>query len=137
MKKISPNIPCPCGSRSKYKKCCAVYHKGAVPKTALLLMKSRYSAYAINNANYIMNTTHPNNSDYSTNIEEWKKSIELFSQTTEFLKLEVLEFINGESEAFVTFNAKLSSGEMLEKSRFLKEENRWFYESGEIKSTAY
>ena len=137
MKKISPNTPCPCGSRSKYKKCCAIYHKGAVPKTALLLMKSRYSAYAINNANYIMNTTHPNNSDYSTNIEEWEKSIELFSQTTEFLKLEVLEFIDGESEAFVTFNAKLSSGEMLEKSRFLKEDNRWFYESGEIKSTAY
>jgi len=84
-----------------------------------------------------MNTTHPNNSDYSTNIEEWKKSIELFSQTTEFLKLEILEFIDGENEAFVTFNAKLSSGEMLEKSRFLKEDNRWFYESGEIKSTAY
>ena len=64
MKRISPNTLCPCGSKTKYKKCCAIYHKGAVPKTALLLMKSRYSAYAVNNSAYIVKTTHPNNPDY-------------------------------------------------------------------------
>jgi len=131
MKKISPNNPCPCGSSKKYKKCCAIYHKGALPQNALLLMKSRYSAYAISNSKYIIKTTHPNNSDYNTNLKEWSKNIEQFSNSTEFLKLEIIEFIDGENESFVTFKAQLSSGEMLEKSRFLKVKNQWLYEREE------
>ena len=130
MKKITPNSPCPCGSRVKYKKCCAIYHKGALPKTALELMKSRYVAYAVGDASYIIKTTHPNNSDHTDDIKSWKSSIELFSKETEFLGLEVLEFIDGEVEAFVTFKAKLSSGDMVEKSRFLKVDGMWLYESG-------
>jgi len=137
MIKISPNRLCPCGSHHKYKKCCAIYHKGAFPKNALLLMRSRYSAYALSMIDYIMKTTHPNNSDYTTEKEVWRSSIEAFSSTTEFLKLEILEFIDGEKRASVAFKASLSSGEMLEKSIFLKVENRWLYESGELISTAY
>ncbi len=130
MKKITPNTPCPCGSYVKYKKCCAIYHKGALPKTALELMKSRYTAYAVGDASYIMKTTHLNNPDYTENVKAWKASIELFSKETEFLGLEIVEFIDGEEEAFVTFKAKLSSGDMVEKSRFLKVSNFWLYESG-------
>ncbi len=133
MKKTTPNTPCPCGSRVKYKKCCAIYHKGALPKTALELMKSRYVAYAVGDASYIIKTTHPNNPDYSEDTKAWKSSIELFSKETEFLGLEIVEFIDGEEEAFVTFKAKLSSGDMEEKSRFLKVNGKWFYESGSIK----
>jgi len=132
MKKISSNTSCPCGSGVKYKKCCLVYHKGAVAKTAELLMRSRYSAYAVNNASYIIKTTHPNNSDYTIDTKTWKESIEAFSKTTDFLSLNILEFIDGEEEAFVTFKAILSSGEMLEKSCFLRVNDSWLYESGEI-----
>ena len=133
MKKITQNALCPCGSKIKYKRCCAVYHKGAVAKTALLLMKSRYSAYATANSAYIIKTTHPNNDDYTIDTKAWKKSIEIFSKTTDFLSLEILEFIDGEKEAFVTFKAELSSGTMIEKSRFLKVNGSWLYESGEFK----
>ena len=132
MKKISSNTSCPCGSGVKYKKCCLVYHKGAVAKTAELLMRSRYSAYAVNNASYIIKTTHPNNSDYTIDTKTWKESIEAFSKTTDFLSLNILEFIDGEEEAFVTFKAILSSGEMLEKSCFFRVNDSWLYESGEI-----
>ena len=133
MKKIRPNDLCPCGSNNKYKKCCSIYHKGAVPKTALLLMKSRYSAYASNQASYIIQTTHPNNADYTTETKTWKESIEAFSKATDFLALEIVEFIEGEEESYVQFKANLSSGEMTEKSRFLKVNNAWLYESGEFK----
>lgn len=132
MKKISPNSSCPCGSKNKYKKCCQIYHKGAEPKTALLLMKSRYSAYAVANSSYIVKTTHSNNSDCTSNIKEWKESILAFSKSTEFLGLEILEFKEFEKEAFVTFKAKLSSGDMTEQSRFLKVDGMWLYESGII-----
>jgi len=132
MKKISPNTPCPCGSGVKYKKCCSIYHKGAVAKTALLLMKSRYVAYATNNSAYIVKSTHPDNPDYTTDSKGWQESIEQFSKATLFLGLEILEVIDGEFESFVTFKAKLSSGDMLEKSRFLKVNGLWLYVSGEI-----
>ena len=132
MPKIGSNSTCPCGSKLKYKKCCLIYHKGAKPKTALLLMKSRYVAYAIGNASYIVKTTHPNNEDYTVELKTWKESIANFSKETKFLGLEILEFIDGEREAFVTFKAKLSSGDMVEKSRFLKEEEQWWYEGGEF-----
>ena len=132
MKKTSPNAPCPCGSKNKYKKCCQPYHKGAKAKTALLLMRSRYSAYAVGNSSYIIKTTHQNNPDFTDNIKAWQESIENFSQATDFLGLEILEFVDGGKEAFVTFRASLSSGDMVEKSRFLKEGDEWLYERGEF-----
>ncbi len=43
--KVLINSACPCGSKNKYKRCCQIFHKGGIPKTALELMKSRYVAY--------------------------------------------------------------------------------------------
>jgi SEC-C motif-containing protein len=132
MKKVSPNSLCPCGSKIKYKKCCGKYHKGAFAPTALLLMKSRYCAYVIGDGDYIIKTTHSHNPDFSSNIKEWKASIDAFSEHTVFLGLKILEVIEGKEVSFVTFKALLSSGEMVEKSRFLKEGSCWFYERMEV-----
>jgi SEC-C motif domain protein len=127
--KISSNALCPCHSGKKYKQCCLPHHKGSLPPTALKLMRSRYSAYALHLADYIIHTTHPNNPDYTNETAIWKKSILEFSQNTQFLGLKILEFIDGEEEAFVTFEAKLDNGILKEKSRFLKIEGKWLYES--------
>jgi len=48
--KFSVNNPCPCGSGKKYKKCCGILHKGVIAKDALELMKSCYSAFAVDNS---------------------------------------------------------------------------------------
>jgi SEC-C motif domain protein len=130
--KISSNSPCPCHSGEKYKKCCFPYHKGIFPSNAQKLMRSRYSAFVLRLADYIMATTHPNNPDYTENKENWKKSILDFSQNTQFIGLKIDEFIDGDTEAFVTFEAKLDSGILKEKSRFLKEKVKWLYESGDF-----
>ncbi len=132
MKKPSPNMPCPCGSGKKYKKCCQSYHKGARPTDALLLMKSRYSAYAVGESRYIIDTTHPDNPDYTEDLTAWKRAIETFSKETEFRRLEIIEFIDGDKEAFVTFCAIFGEGSMVERSRFLCKEGRWLYRSGEF-----
>ena len=132
MARFSSNSPCPCGSGKKYKKCCAIYHKGALPKNALELMKSRYSAYAVGDSHYIIKTTHPDNPDYTEDIKSWKASIDLFSNQTDFLELAVTEWIDGEKEAFVTFKAILSSGELIEKSRFMRLNGKWYYVDGEF-----
>lgn len=100
-------------------------------------MRSRYSAFALGLADYSMATTHPNNTDYTEDKENWKQSILDFSQNTQFVGLKILGFIDGDVEAFVTFEARLDSGTLREKSRFLKEDGRWLYESGAFTETDF
>ena len=95
-------------------------------------MKSRYSAYAVGDSRYILHTTHPDNPDYREEQKVWREEIDLFCRHTAFLGLEIMASVEVGREATVTFTAKLSTGEMLEKSRFLKEEGRWLYLDGEI-----
>lgn len=127
---------CPCGSLKKYKKCCKPFHdKIAFPKTALELMKSRYSAFFICNPEYIIFTTHEKNPDFTSNIDLWKKSIIDFSKNTKFINLEILDFID-EEESFVTFKVTLFQDNedisFTEKSRFLKVNDIWQYVDGKF-----
>ena len=93
-------------------------------------MRSRYSAYSLHLADYILKTTHPTNSDYTVETALWKENILEFCYNTQFLGLKIGEFIDGETVAYVTFDAILNSGSLKEKSRFLKEDGKWLYESG-------
>ena len=135
--KFSPNDTCPCGFFRKYKKCCKPFHdKISFPKTALELMKSRFSAFAVCNSEYIIFSTHPNNPDFTQDLKSWNNDILNFSKNTRFEKLEILEFIDGEVESFVTFKATLFQDKndisFIEKSRFLKTEGIWKYVDGQF-----
>ncbi|GAA3584632.1 YchJ family protein [Klugiella xanthotipulae] len=51
---------CPCLSGEKYGFCCGPLHNGSeTPVTAVRLMRSRFSAYAVGNARYLLSTWHP------------------------------------------------------------------------------
>ncbi len=118
---------CPCCSKKPYAECCKPYHEGMFPENALKLMRSRYSAYALSLAEYIIATAKvPPKS---------KKEILEFSEHTHFDNLTILEFIDGEKEAYVTFKAHLTqSGKdvsFTEKSSFIKEGGKWFYKKAE------
>ena len=128
---------CPCGSLKKYKKCCKLFHdRITFPTTALQLMKSRYSAFFVCNPEYIIFTTHEKNPDFTSNIEQWEKSIVSFSRNTKFEKLEILDFIDTKEESFVTFKVVLFQDNedisFTERSRFLKVNNIWKYVDGEF-----
>lgn len=92
-------------------------------------MRSRYSAYALGLIEYIMATTHPNNPDASIALSDWQTSIAEFSKTTQFMGLNILEFVDGEKEAYVTFEARFDHSTMKEKSRFYKINGKWLYHS--------
>lgn len=135
--KISGNSFCPCGSQKKYKKCCRMFHYGEqTAQNALELMKSRYSAFAAFEPDYIINTTHRDNTEYTTDIDKWKKEIHDFFDHSDFKSLDILEFIDGKTEAFVTFKANIFQGAIdvsfTEKSKFVKANNMWLYHSGEF-----
>ncbi|HEX5624175.1 MAG TPA: YchJ family metal-binding protein [Sulfuricurvum sp.] len=130
--KISANTPCPCHSGEKYKKCCHPYHQGILPSNALKLMRSRYCAYALGLSDYIIQTTHCNHPDFTDDLVSWRASIDAFSQTTDFTELKIMEFIDGDDVAYVTFKAVLNGHPFEEKSRFFKVGEKWLYESGEF-----
>jgi SEC-C motif-containing protein len=99
-------------------------------------MRSRYSAYALGLADYIIDTTHRKNSTFMSNKIVWKKDILQFCQETQFEGLTILEFVDGAREAKVSFSVKLKhngkDSSFTEKSTFLKESGNWLYRSGSI-----
>jgi SEC-C motif-containing protein len=127
---------CPCGSGKSYQLCCEIYHNGKVPEKADLLMRARYSAYAMGRSDFIIATTHPKHSDFQKNLQQRLKEIQSFSTSTQFMKLEVISFKEGAILSFVTFKATLlQSGKeyiLHEKSRFEKIDGKWLYLSGEF-----
>ena len=128
---------CICKSGKSYKNCCEPFHKGEKkPKTALELMRSRYSAYANSLADYIIETTSEDNPTYMPDKEHWKTDILDFCQKTTFIDLQIISAKEENKTAEVTFQAFLSQGgkdfSFVEKSLFEKVDGKWLYKSGEI-----
>lgn len=127
---------CPCASKALYHKCCKRYHDGAPAEDALHLMRSRFAAYALGLADYLIDTTHQEHPEFSKDRSAWKKSIESFSQSTSFDHLTINEFVDGQETATVSFTAHLrqagNDATFGEKSLFVKENDRWLYKSGKI-----
>lgn len=133
------NISCPCGSGEMYQACCYPFHKGyEKPDTPEKLMRSRYSAYALKNAKYIIATTHPQNEGYLQDKKIWSQRLLQYMNSAMFLGLAVLdsESNNDQTEGFVTFRATLmingNDASFTEKSRFVKHNGAWSYIDGEF-----
>jgi SEC-C motif-containing protein len=122
--KIKTMANCYCGSNASIEDCCQVYLKGIEKApTAEALMRSRYSAYAIGDADYLVATTHS-----STRNLHIKEDILEWSQSNQWLKLEVL----ASTETTVKFKAYYSdyqgkSQVHQEHSTFVLENGSWFY----------
>ena len=136
--------PCPCGSGKLYSNCCAPYHKGQIlPPTPLEVLRSRYTAFCYRNIGYILDSTHPSCRDYQEDRIAWAKSLNkngMFDSYT-FVNLNVIDEDSGEEEAYINFQVILRSNEsgeettVAEKSKFLKQDGKWTYASGDVRST--
>jgi len=99
-------------------------------------MRSRFAAYALGRADYIVATTHPDNVQFQPDTDAWLASIASFSAGTRFLGLRILEASAVEgTRATVTFHATLQQGgvdaSFTEQSTFLRgTDGRWRYRSG-------
>lgn len=128
---------CYCHSGKLYHSCCQPFHDGiATAPNALVLMRSRYSAYACGKAQYIIDTTDPEGSAYQTPLTVWKTQIDNFANTTQFAGLTIINFDEEGDQATVTFVAHLQQGEhdrsFKETSQFYRRARRWLYHSGEF-----
>lgn len=119
---------CYCGSGHLFVDCCQPYIKRKLnPPTAEALMRSRYSAYCIANADYLVNTTH-----IATRKLYPKSSIVDFATNSHWLQLEIL----AAHDNIVEFKAyyldkNLAPQVHYEKSFFKQEEGVWYYVEGE------
>lgn len=125
---------CPCGTGKPYALCCEPFHQGQLPDSALKLMRSRYSAYALGLSGYIMATTHPLHPKFVHDSIQWSKEIALFCSTTQFHGLDIINHREKDTKGTVTFKAHLTQNKkdvsFTEKSRFEKMDGKWFYRSG-------
>lgn len=127
---------CPCFSNEPYEKCCKPFHSGEKPLNALQLMRSRFSAYALNIPSYIIETTHPGSPNYSEDHKKWRQAISLFSLGTKFEGLEIVDSQESDKTATVTFIAKITQKKQdesfTEKSFFERIRGRWYYRTGQL-----
>lgn len=135
MSKVGPNAPCPCGSGNKVKRCCRPLHRGRLAETPGQLMRSRYAAYALGEADYILETTHPAGPLFRADRDAWRADVQGFCSGTRFDGLEVLEESADGDVGWVTFHAQLAqAGEDVsfrERSRFERLDGRWLYHSAD------
>ena len=93
-------------------------------------MRSRYSAYVVGAGEYLVVTTAP-----EKQVPEDAELIRAHAVQTQWFGLQVLETSERGEEASVTFKAFYRDGDgpirvHHEKSRFVRENGRWFYDEG-------
>jgi SEC-C motif-containing protein len=119
---------CPCGGGLPLAECCGPLLDGTrTAATAEQLMRSRYSAFALDDAGYLRATWHPRTRPATLDLDAGVR----------WTGLDVLATTGGsplESEGTVEFRAHHvvggRSGAQHERSRFVREHGRWLYVDG-------
>ena len=116
---------CACGSGVPEARCCGRFLRGeATAATAEQLMRSRYTAFAREDASYLLETWHPSSRPRRVRFDEGRR----------WVGLEVLDTTGGgmlDREGTVSFVAHHERDgrrrELREISLFLRDEGRWRY----------
>jgi SEC-C motif domain protein len=122
---------CPCGTGLSYDECCARFHAGDAAPTAEALMRSRFSAFALGDAAYLLSTWHPSTRPHALELDAGVR----------WYRLDILDRGAGgplDAAGWVDFEAFYrgdSAGTQREVSTFVREAGRWFY-VGESKPTS-
>ncbi|MBD3317632.1 MAG: YchJ family protein [Chitinivibrionales bacterium] len=126
---------CPCNSGKNFEVCCEPYLKSDEnPPTAEALMRSRYTAFASGNVDYIYGTIHPDHRKEfnAEGIRDW-------SCNSEWHGLEIKSTENGgetDTEGTVEFIAHYThenvKREHHEVAEFRKKDGRWYFVDGNI-----
>lgn len=127
--KAATSGACPCASGKLYGACCGLLHAGAPASDALALMRSRYCAYVLGKADYLLATWHP---------ETRPAQLELDAGETRWLGLEIRRHARLDADhAVVEFVARYrvhGRGHRLhETSRFTRQaDGHWVYRDGDV-----
>lgn len=120
--------PCPCQSGRSYERCCGPFIRGdETPPTAEALMRSRYSAYARMDEDYLQATWHastrPQSIDLTSGATANWIGLRVMRHETEGVDAATVEFI-------ARYRVDGRAHRLHETSRFVREAGRWFYVEG-------
>ncbi len=126
--------PCPCQSGASYGECCLPYHRGERhAPTAEALMRSRYSAFAVGDEDYLLASWHPATRPGRCTLEPRQRWTGLTIESTRAGR-------SGMRWGWVCFEARYEQegveGRLRECSRFECIDGRWYYRDGEIAGQA-
>jgi SEC-C motif domain protein len=115
---------CPCGRGLPYAECCGPAHQGIPPATAEALMRSRFSAFALDDDGYVLKTWHPHTRPAAIDPDPGLR----------WVGLDIIESTGGgmfDAEGVVEFRAHYRDhgkhGDMVERSRFVRHDGQWVY----------
>jgi SEC-C motif-containing protein len=121
---VGDTTDCPCGLGKPYGGCCGPAHRGHAPSTAEGLMRSRFTAFVLDDAEYVLRSWHP-----KTRPAEVEPDADM-----RWTRLEVLGATGGglfDAEGVVEFRAHFRDrgrpGDMHERSRFVRDGGEWVY----------
>ena len=125
--------PCPCGRTNakgqafSLNDCCGPLHAGQAAPEAERLMRSRYSAFVRGDVAYLLATWHSRQRPATLELEAG----------AQWLGLEIKQHrVTGVDSAEVEFVARFRVGgkavRQHERSRFVRENDRWFYVDGDV-----
>jgi SEC-C motif-containing protein len=135
--KLAADIPCPCQSDRLYGDCCQPAISGKQPApTAEKLMRSRYSAFALGLASYLIDTLAPERRQPGE-----RGALKRQFRSTRWTGLRIIDVQAGgeqDSTGTVEFEALYISaeepGRLHERSRFRRDDmGRWYYVDGDAK----
>lgn len=135
---MPPAPLCPCSSGLRYRECCARYHRGeAEAPDAETLMRSRYSAFALREVEYLWRTLHPEHPDRARPKEEVVRELRAVASAHKYPKLQVLDrqLTDTADTSVVLFHARIfetgKDRSFVERSEFRHDGTGWRYLSGE------
>ena len=128
---IDQTLLCPCGSSRSYRICCSRFlEQGEFASNAELLMRSRYTAYTLQRADYLLATWHsstrPASLDLTNSPQRWM-GLTVKRHEQPLADHAIVEFI-----ARYKINGR--AYRLHEISRFVREQGCWFYVDGDILS---
>lgn len=122
-------VRCPCLSGNTFDACCGPLLQGAAAPTAERLMRSRYTAFSLEDAGHLLRTWHP-----TTRPETCE-----FDPELSWRRLVIIDRVAGgpfDREGVVEFEAYwrqgAERGSLHERSRFVREERQWYYLDGDV-----
>jgi SEC-C motif-containing protein len=132
MKRTSPRA-CPCHSGLAYDACCAPFHRGErEAPSAVALMRSRYAAFALGDAGYLIHTLHTHHADRDATPAALARS--LHADRRRYPSLAILDERTRGKSAEVLFAAGITESgrdvSFVELSDFERDAHGWRYLSG-------
>lgn len=131
---LDPDGPCPCGSGDLTATCCGPLLAGRPAPTAVQLMRSRFTAYAVGDDEHVLRTWHTSTRPTRAELAESRREVPTWRR----LVVHRTEYGGPfEDRGMVEFTAlaRGADGSALrlhETSRFVREDGAWTYVDGDV-----